>query len=146
MWRLEVALVGFSAIVLLVGCSIGYVYRVERALKGTVGEEAAPEAVRVETVQRALRALAGNRRATRARVAKLRARQNGDWTDGAVGITASGYLFLYDLPSGTNATSTPGIFYLPDERRTILSRAKLGSDLNARPQVRDKTELLRLIE
>jgi len=74
-------------------------------------------------IKHELRALAKDKAATAQRIAKIRAANNGCWTDERVGVTADGYIFYYDLHEshGMDNIRDIHILYLPDEDRYIIT-------------------------
>ncbi|HEX2948560.1 MAG TPA: hypothetical protein VHV83_03155 [Armatimonadota bacterium] len=94
-----------------------------------------------------LLSLACDRNATQKRVKEIRKTIGDRWTDGNIGITGDGYVFYYDLHDshGTDAIADINIFFLPDEKRFIISYAHYCVDLSKFIQPRNKAELLKML-
>ena len=90
----------------------------------------------IHRIEQELLALANDAAATRERVAKIKKRDDGWWTDGRVGVTGDGYVFFYDLHDshGTDAIPDTNIFYLPDEKRFIVNRSHFCVDIGKSEQ------------
>ena len=94
--------------------------------------------------KREITTLVQNSAALKKRVTAIQHREEEAWTDGRVGITTDGYVFLYDLHDthGADIIGDVNIFYLPDEKRFIISREHYCVDLNKANQPKNKAELL----
>lgn len=95
--------------------------------------------------KREIQTLAKNSAALKKRITAIQQRAAGAWTDGRVGFTTDGYVFLYDLHDthGAEIIGDVNIFYLPDEKRFIISRKHYCVDLGrANHQPKNKADLL----
>ncbi|HOF88669.1 MAG TPA: hypothetical protein PLZ36_11295 [Armatimonadota bacterium] len=125
--RLRIVQVVLIAVVVLIGAAVA----TPQLLKAN----------HIRCMKHELQALAADKTATTARVAKL---SSDRWTDGRVGVTADGYVFFYDMHESHGADWIPdtSLFYLPDERRFIITHKHYCVDLSKVEQPKDKAALL----
>jgi len=102
------------------------------------------QASHVQKVKAELLALAGDKATVKKHVAEIKKRRDGWWTDGRVGVTGDDYVFMYDLHDshGVDNIDDVNIFYLPDEKRFIISHQHYCVDLSKNIQPANKTKLL----
>lgn len=92
-----------------------------------------------------IQTLAANSAALKKRITAIKQSAAGAWTDGRVGFTTDGYVFLYDLHDthGADIIGDVNIFYLPDEKRFFISREHYcGGPGKEADQPKNKADLL----